>query len=312
MNSLKTTTGGQLPQRSSTHAEIAAEYARIATVAPTWTHEQHRDSVIDTFSIRWGMPKDEVSEVVDLFLTQKDRRVPDKASLAAGIASEVAKMRHILTSRIELPEGHEWVAQLVDPPLSGGPVHALETGYSLYIKRKLAIDGSTSHMSDPNQVRVEVRVLLPEREYQCSGTRAMFRKGSELVARLWVRSGPQWAGHGTYLVEALPVSAPDIEGLGERVANLVNEQLSITQRALASGNVADHRALMSSKLSIDAASMAVDVHRQRLGIDGDASVQVWQLLVSLQEYCAANDVDIDEVLADVRKQIASGEVQSPR
>ncbi|QIN67848.1 hypothetical protein SBC1_78950 (plasmid) [Caballeronia sp. SBC1] len=39
--------------------------------------------------------------------------------------------------------------------------------------------------------------------------------------------------------------------------------------------------------------------------------QIWHLVASLQEYCAANAGDLDPQLADVRKKIAAGEIESP-
>lgn len=64
-----------MPQQDSTQSELAAEFARMATVAPTWTAAQQRESVIATFSFKWGMPKDEVIEEVDSFLKQHGQNV---------------------------------------------------------------------------------------------------------------------------------------------------------------------------------------------------------------------------------------------
>lgn len=64
-------------------------------------------------------------------------------------------------------------------------------------------------------------------------------------------------------------------------------------------------------LAVHAASKALEAHQNALGIEGDPSIQVWQLLLSLQEYCAVHGVGLDEQLADVRRQAESGEVASP-
>lgn len=154
-------------------------------------------------------------------------KVLEKAALAQWIVNELAGLSDILASRITLPEGHEWVEDLIDPPLSGGPVHATAVSHSIQIKRKLAEDGSTAHMDDVTQISVEVRVFLPERAYVEAGVRKVFRKGAELEARLWVRSGPQWAGKGTYRIEALKVGAATVEELGDRVADIVNEHVGV-------------------------------------------------------------------------------------
>lgn len=63
--------------------------------------------------------------------------------------------------------------------------------------------------------------------------------------------------------------------------------------------------------SVNAAAKAVEAHRDALGIEGDVSTQVWHLLGSLQEFCATHSVDLDEQLADVRRQLASGEIELP-
>ena len=52
---------------NTNHAEIFAEFCRIRSVAPDWTPALLRESVIDTFSFKWGMAKDEVTEIVDSY-----------------------------------------------------------------------------------------------------------------------------------------------------------------------------------------------------------------------------------------------------
>ena len=63
--------------------------------------------------------------------------------------------------------------------------------------------------------------------------------------------------------------------------------------------------------SLSAAQAALDAHRNALGIEGDASIQLWHLLVSLHEYCAANKMDFDAELAEVREGLVSGELDVP-
>lgn len=50
------------------HAEIAAEFDRLRSVAPIWQPAMLRQSVVDSFSMKWGMTRDEVAEIVDSFL----------------------------------------------------------------------------------------------------------------------------------------------------------------------------------------------------------------------------------------------------
>lgn len=63
--------------------------------------------------------------------------------------------------------------------------------------------------------------------------------------------------------------------------------------------------------SLEAAQAALKAHGTALGIEGDASIQVWHLLVSLKEFCAASGVDFDKELAEVNESIASGEINVP-
>jgi len=76
---------------------------------------------------------------------------------------------------------------------------------------------------------------------------------------------------------------------------------------------AEARKVMVSRQSrsVAAATAAIKEHANALGIEGDSAIQIWHLVASLQEYCAANAVDLDAQLADVRKKIAAGEIESP-
>lgn len=63
--------------------------------------------------------------------------------------------------------------------------------------------------------------------------------------------------------------------------------------------------------SVEAAQAALKAHETALGIEGDASIQVYHLLLSLREFCAANGVDFDKELAEVNQLLASGELAMP-
>ena len=64
-------------------------------------------------------------------------------------------------------------------------------------------------------------------------------------------------------------------------------------------------------ISVVAAEKALAAHGDVLGIEGDAKTQVSHVVASLHEYCAANGVDFDVEVADVKRNIASGEIESP-
>lgn len=70
-------------------------------------------------------------------------------------------------------------------------------------------------------------------------------------------------------------------------------------------------AMAVAEVVLDICKRQVEKGRSLENINLDPSVQVWQLFASLQEYCAAHGIDLDEQIADVRKQIASGDVKSP-
>lgn len=56
----------------------------------------------------------------------------------------------------------------------------------------------------------------------------------------------------------------------------------------------------ANEKSMEAARVALAAHTGHLMIDGDAGIQVWHLLVSLHEYCAANDIDLEDEMVEVR------------
>jgi hypothetical protein len=63
--------------------------------------------------------------------------------------------------------------------------------------------------------------------------------------------------------------------------------------------------------SVEAAQAALKAHGTALGIEGDTSMQVYHLLLSLREFCAASGVDFDKELAEVNELLASGELTMP-
>jgi hypothetical protein len=74
-----------------------------------------------------------------------------------------------------------------------------------------------------------------------------------------------------------------------------------------------HRSLNTkcNERAVAAGEAAVVAHTQNLGIVGGQSVQLWHALASLLEWSAANGIDFDEALEDVRREIKRGDVDSP-
>lgn len=71
----------EIDQENSNHVEISAEYNRLRSVAPRWTPAQVRESVIDSFSMKWSMPKDEVAKIVDACLASAAIRTAPASSM---------------------------------------------------------------------------------------------------------------------------------------------------------------------------------------------------------------------------------------
>ncbi|MBC8741892.1 hypothetical protein F6X40_35680 [Paraburkholderia sp. UCT31] len=67
----------------------------------------------------------------------------------------------------------------------------------------------------------------------------------------------------------------------------------------------------ANQKAVAAGKAAVDAHTNALGIEGAPHIQVWQLLGSLLEYCAAYNVDFNEQLTDVLNTMEGGEIQVP-
>jgi hypothetical protein len=63
--------------------------------------------------------------------------------------------------------------------------------------------------------------------------------------------------------------------------------------------------------SVEGAQAALKAHGAALGIAGGTSLQVYHLLLSLREFCAASGVDFDKELAEVNELLASGELAMP-
>jgi hypothetical protein len=59
------------------------------------------------------------------------------------------------------------------------------------------------------------------------------------------------------------------------------------------------------------AQAALDAHENAGRFEGDAYIQMWQLVVSLREYCAHKGLDFEEILADTQRQMACGDVTAP-
>lgn len=78
---------------SANSLEIEKEFLRLDSVAQHWSKAQKRQSVINTFCIRWGMKADEVSEIVDSSQTESRALVDDKPTLTSMQETESLVLR---------------------------------------------------------------------------------------------------------------------------------------------------------------------------------------------------------------------------
>ncbi|MEJ6002494.1 hypothetical protein [Paucibacter soli] len=87
---------------NTNNVELDAEFSRLEKVAPEWSLAVRRDSAIDTFAMKWGMPKDEVGEHVDSYLRQGSMALKTGPKLNDAEEAEAAQE---LLAMAERPRG---------------------------------------------------------------------------------------------------------------------------------------------------------------------------------------------------------------
>ena len=90
------------------------------------------------------------------------------------------------------------------------------------------------------------------------------------------------------------MSKRDVDGFAEFFRRGQNAQKAVDQILAKS-----EEEPMKTRRSIDAVVRALDAHKEVMGIGGGPEVQVWHLLVSIQDYCHLNGIDFRKTLADV-------------
>lgn len=67
----------------------------------------------------------------------------------------------------------------------------------------------------------------------------------------------------------------------------------------------------SNEKYVSAAAAAIEAHANSLGIEGDASIQLWHLIASLSEWAAVNGVSIESELKEFNETLDNGELDLP-
>jgi hypothetical protein len=76
-------------------------------------------------------------------------------------------------------------------------------------------------------------------------------------------------------------------------------------------DVPETEAECHARITRSAVEAALNTHEDVMLLEGGEYIQMWHLVVSLLEYSAHKGIDFDGIVADVKRQIASGEVVSP-
>ncbi|MBN3760936.1 hypothetical protein [Burkholderia sp. Ac-20365] len=129
-----------------------------------------------------------------------EKALPTREELGRQIVETVRRLDTLMKSAIVLPADHEWWAGPNRLNFGDGPVQATEYGVSLFIRKRFANHAAaTAGVGDPDQVAVEIRVMLPRAQYATKKGVQTYRAhdDAQYSAILWVQSGPQWAGKST-------------------------------------------------------------------------------------------------------------------
>lgn len=69
--------------------------------------------------------------------------------------------------------------------------------------------------------------------------------------------------------------------------------------------------MVQNEKSVTAAAAALAAHASALGIEGDASIQMWHLMASLSEWAAVNGVSVEAELNEFNETLDKGELDLP-
>lgn len=69
--------------------------------------------------------------------------------------------------------------------------------------------------------------------------------------------------------------------------------------------------MIHNQKSFSAAQAAISAHAEALGIEGDASIQLWHMLASMSEWAAVNRVSLVDELLELHDTLRNGELDLP-
>ncbi|RQR26820.1 hypothetical protein DIE23_28635 [Burkholderia sp. Bp9143] len=156
--------------------------------------------------------------------------LPSGTQLARQLRVTVRTADVLLRQAIRLPDRHQWSVDLDRVDAAGGPLAVWDSHVTLRIAKAFApsVDAN-ARAGDPDQVAVDIRLLLPEQAYLGEQRVGIFGRlhGNRFGATLSVTAGSQWGGRRK---ECIPptgrhVHGGTLEALVDTVAGIVNAAL---------------------------------------------------------------------------------------
>jgi hypothetical protein len=231
-----------------------------------------------------------------------------EVKLIPGAAEDGADDRWMLSE--QALKSSTWLDLLFANKKEDARVVTLPDGFNGHTRRFYAdpieTDGET----------VKLRCAEPGEEYLIAWRSAAEVRAAIEQQRLDAKKTSFKVGQSVYVTDI----APHADGWfvlhrAETASGEIETPDSSVVICLPDNAPGDYIGVLASQLyespGVAAASQAIKAHRHLLKIEGDSTIQVWQLLASLSEYCVANGVDFDAQVNDVKKQVASGEIESP-
>ncbi|MGU7771970.1 hypothetical protein ACV229_17595 [Burkholderia sp. MR1-5-21] len=157
-------------------------------------------------------------------------QLPSNSQLERQVRATVRTADVLLRQAIGVPEHHEWSVDTDCLNAIGGPLAVWDSCIAFRISRAFAptLDAA-ARARDPEQVAVEICLMLPEQHYAVGRRVGTFGKhhGSRFGARLSVQSGPQGPGQGVEHVDVTNrrLEGATLEGLVDEIAAVVNAAL---------------------------------------------------------------------------------------
>lgn len=172
----------------------------------------------------------------------------------------------LIKSSIILPRGHEWSFPGNRFIFGESPADAVENGASIFLGKPVPEPCVNSdHISDPDQISLEIRIQLPTRQYRTKkGSVGRFRKAGETGYRmfLWIKSGSKFAGQGTYHVQDTFPDGPATATLEEAVSEVARVANAIFYDAIPSRMP---QRMTEAQYEVKVGQLAAEIKRHEAG-----------------------------------------------